>query len=353
MFICQYCDKNFESKLSVKCHEVRCQLNPNRKEWVSWRRAWNEGLTKETDERLQKISDAYKKRYANGEIKTISHKHSKETKEKLSIIRSEILSNNEECGGFRNVKWYKIKNINNEEYVVRGTWEYNFALKLNSLNILWIKNKYLNYFINEVKKTYNPDFYLPELNEYVEVKGYFSENDKIKMDAVIDQNPDVIIRFLQQKKYLYFIKNENATINEIPIYLFGEFQSGYKKVGKKKIEKQDKYCKCCGNIIKTKNKKYCSKECYKKQNEQNKQEIKTKKRIVKTKKKCLVCGKELKENRLTYCSQECSHLTQRKIKISNEEKIELLKNFSISDIANKFNISYNAVKKWKRNLIKK
>ena len=74
-------------------------------------------------------------------------------------------------------------------------------------------------------------------------------------------------------------------------------------------------------------------------------------KIVKTKKRCLVCGKELKGNSLTYCSQECFHLTQRKIKISNEEKIELLKNFSISNIANKFNISYNAVKKWKKNLL--
>jgi hypothetical protein len=65
------------------------------------------------------------------------------------------------------------------------------------LNILWIKNQYLYYFIDDIKKTYNPDFYLPELNEYIEVKGYFSEKDKIKMDAVLDQNPDVKIRFMQ------------------------------------------------------------------------------------------------------------------------------------------------------------
>lgn len=310
------CSEKFQScpelkrKNSIKRKEqcLSGEYKNNLQNYISiGHKAWNKGLTKETDSRLKKFSERTLEKIANGELKIIGHKHSKETKEKLSIIRSEILSNNEKCGGFRNVKWYRVKNINNEEYVVRGTWEKNFALKLNSLNILWIKNKYLNYFINEVKKTYNPDFYLPELNEYIEVKGYFSKNDKIKMDAVIDQNPDVVIRFLQQKKYLYFIKNENAKINEIPIYLFGEFQSGYKRVGKKKIEKQEK--------------------------------------------RCLVCGKELKVNRLTYCSQECFNLTQRKIKISNEEKIELLKNFSISNIANKFNISYNAVKKWKKHLL--
>jgi hypothetical protein len=65
------------------------------------------------------------------------------------------------------------------------------------LNILWIKNQYLYYFIDDIKKIYNPDFYLLDLDEYIEVKGYFSEKDKIKMDAVLDQNPDVKIRFMQ------------------------------------------------------------------------------------------------------------------------------------------------------------
>ena len=44
-------------------------------------------------------------------------------------------------------------------------------------------------------------------------------------------------------------------------------------------------------------------------------------------------------------------LVIKKIKLSNEEKIDLLKTFSIQEIADRFNISYNAVKKWKMKLM--
>lgn len=38
------------------------------------------------------------------------------------------------------------------------------------------------------KRTYTPDFYLPDLNKYLEVKGYFSNIDKDKLNLVITQN---------------------------------------------------------------------------------------------------------------------------------------------------------------------
>ena len=305
--ICPYCKKEFETNLSLGCHKVRCSLNPNKKEWNSWRSTscWNKGLTKETDERIKKQCERFHDRFVKGEVKIKSHPHSKETKEKLSKIRSEYLASAENAGGFKDVGWYKIKNIKNIEYVVRGLWEYNVALKLNELNILWIRNQYLNYFINDVKKIYNPDFYLPELDEYIEVKGYFSDKDKIKMDAVIDQNPNAKIRFMNYKFYSNFI-NGNILISEIPIYEFGKFNSGYKRKGVVEIKKDTNYC--------------------------------------------LVCGKEI-PSRQKYCSPNCANNANKKIKLTDEEKIDLLKTFSIQEIANKYNISYNAVRKWKLKLI--
>ena len=139
--------------------------------------AWNKGLTKETDQRIAKSAQTYHKNYKEGKIVIPYHPHTKETKEILSKKRSEYLSSAKNAGGFKDIGWYEIDNINKEKYIVRGLWQYNVALKLNQLNILWIRNQYLNYFIDDIKKTYNPDFYLPELNEYIEVKGYFSEKD--------------------------------------------------------------------------------------------------------------------------------------------------------------------------------
>ena len=176
---------------------------------------------------------------------------------------------------------------------------------MNELNILWIRNQYLNYFVDEVKKIYNPDFYLPDSNEYIEVKGYFSDKDKIKMDAVIDQNPNVKIRFMNYKFYYNFI-NGNILISEIPIYEFGKFNSGYKRKGVVEIKKDTNYC--------------------------------------------LVCGKEI-PSRQKYCSPNCANNANKKIKLTDEEKIELLNKHSIQEIADKYDISYNAVRKWKLKLI--
>lgn len=267
---------------------------------------WNKGLTKETDERIKKASEKFHEKFINGKIKVKTYHHSKEIKELLSKKRSEYLASAKNAGGFKDVDWYEVKNIKNEEFIVRGLWEYNVALKLNELKILWIRNKYLNYFINDIQKTYNPDFYLPEYDEYIEVKGYFSNKDKIKMDAVLDQNPNVKIYFIQQQNYLDFI-NDLIELKTIPIYKFGKFDSGYKKKGIQKIKSSIHYC--------------------------------------------LICGKEIKNKDQKYCSPECMYKNTRKIKISNEEKINLLKTKSIPEIAKLFNISYNAVKKWKIHLL--
>lgn len=224
-FECEFCKKICKSKNSLRCHEIRCKLNPNVKVWNNGvkkgegKPAWNKGLTKDNDERIQKRSITFKQRYSEGLYKNFSHYHTKETKELLSKKRSEYLSSAKNAGGFKDVGWYKIFNIKNEEYIVRGLWEYNVAKKLNEQNILWIKNQYINYFINDVKKTYNPDFYLPELDEYIEVKGYFSDKDKIKMDAVTNQNTTFKIRFMQYKFYIDYI-NGTIQINEVPIYEF-------------------------------------------------------------------------------------------------------------------------------------
>lgn len=74
-------------------------------------KAWNKGLTKETDERLKKYGETFSRKAKNGEYKNLSHPHTKETKELLSRIRSECLSKIDNLGGFKDVKWYKIKNI--------------------------------------------------------------------------------------------------------------------------------------------------------------------------------------------------------------------------------------------------
>lgn len=66
---------------------------------------------------------------------------------------------------------------------------------------MWVRNQTLKYVKDEIKKSYNPDFYLPTTNEYIEVKGYYSDIDKEKMKLVLKYNPTVRIYMINQYDY--------------------------------------------------------------------------------------------------------------------------------------------------------
>lgn len=113
-------------------------------------------------------------------------------------------------------KWYKIKNLNGFKYSVFGTLELHVAEKFNELGILWMRNIPIKY-MNEYEHTYYPDFFLPELNKFVEVKGWFPDLDKIKMNNVIDQYNDIEILLIDKTIYKKFISG-NLSFDQIPLY---------------------------------------------------------------------------------------------------------------------------------------
>lgn len=62
---------------------------------------------------------------------------------------------------------------------MRSSWEIAYAKWLDKNNIEWRYE--LNTF--DLGDTcYTPDFYLPETNEYIEVKGYFPKKIKEKIE---------------------------------------------------------------------------------------------------------------------------------------------------------------------------
>lgn len=111
--------------------------------------------------------------------------------------------------GFRDVLYYKVKNIEDKEYSVRGTWELQVAEKLNELGIKWIRNHILKYRRPDESKErfYNPDFYLPNEDVFIEVKGYYSEKDKEKMEYVLLYNPNAKIKMIFQKELKMLMNN--------------------------------------------------------------------------------------------------------------------------------------------------
>lgn len=153
-------------------------------------------------------------------IKKCVHKHFKghttETKEKLSLIRSKHL---EEIGsgGYTNIKWYTVQNVVGETFVVRGTWELKMARWLNSQNLLWKRKTYLPYVIDGQRRTYTPDFYLPDNDLYIEVKGYFSTVDRKKLSLVVDQNKVKLLLVLE--KHIKQLDTGLMSLGDIPQFI--------------------------------------------------------------------------------------------------------------------------------------
>lgn len=207
---CIFCDREITNKGSLISHQKTCKLNPNRvirkNNFEIYNQKVKDGIIKKPVNQWDKtrkkgidyiLTDETKKKIG---LKHKGKKISNEQKEKLSLARSKNL---EELGvgGFKNIKWYKVSNINNEEFIVRGTWELKVANILNENKIIWKRKIYISYVDgNGVKKTYTPDFYLPYFNRYLEIKGYFSDEDKIKLDLVTSQNKINLI-FIRSKNF--------------------------------------------------------------------------------------------------------------------------------------------------------
>jgi predicted transcriptional regulator YdeE len=96
-------------------------------------------------------------------------------------------------------KWFKFVKLDGTICNVQGTWEYAYAAWLEKNNINFISHKGRISYIDENnnERSYYPDFFLPETNEYIDIKNkyHFSLNEK-KWDLIRKSNPEVKITLL-------------------------------------------------------------------------------------------------------------------------------------------------------------
>ena len=77
-----------------------------------------------------------------------------------------------------------------------SSWEAKLAVLLDRLEIKWDRGDHLVLDYQTPrgrKRKYIPDFYLPDYDIYVEVKGYWTEAARHKMKDVQERNPVKII----------------------------------------------------------------------------------------------------------------------------------------------------------------
>lgn len=198
MLNCKFCNRECKNNNSLVQHQIRCNKNDNKIEvksnFIEYnKKIKNNEITKEYTNQFSKakklnlakpiVSDETKKKLSIAAKKQI---WSKERKERHSIvmteaakIHSDSYSANNVCG---RTKLFEIYDSYGNLTKVNGSWELLVANYLSDHNIKWTNqiNELFIYPFKGKDRRYYPDFYLPDYDKYIEVKGYERERDKIK-----------------------------------------------------------------------------------------------------------------------------------------------------------------------------
>ena len=78
---------------------------------------------------------------------------------------------------------------------MRSSWEILYAVWLDLNGIEWYYEPKM-FVLEEGKRSYRPDFYLPEFDEYVEIKGWFNKQTKEKLLLFSKKYPHIKLRVI-------------------------------------------------------------------------------------------------------------------------------------------------------------
>ena len=151
-----------------------------------------------TKESAKKVSKALTGRKLTQEHKDAISKSRKErgvAKGKLNPMYGKAAksTNGDYKGGHRN----DIDNI-----YFRSSWEANIARVFKYKNIEFeFEEHRFELIVNGVETVYIPDFFIKQSNMYVEVKGYWREDAKIKFECFKNQYKDIKIMVIGPKEY--------------------------------------------------------------------------------------------------------------------------------------------------------
>lgn len=208
-YICPYCGKEY-AKNGIGTHiwrkhtEEGQKFDPNEGLKKGVHKAWNKGLTKETDERVRKGCETLRRRIENHELIYKGHPHSEKTKKRLS----ECAKKNK-LGG-----WYSSKRIEYNGIMLQSTYELEFAKDLDKNNISWIRPDFFLYKLNGKEHRYYPDFYIESLNVYVDPKNDFLINNVNKRLGISDKEKINLVEKQNNIQIIILTKDE-LTYNDL------------------------------------------------------------------------------------------------------------------------------------------
>lgn len=204
--ICQFCGKECKNRNSLCNHERLCKENPDRQDYIKigfnnkGHKAWNKGLTKDTDERVSRGAETFKKHVLEGKVKlrygNLNSSSTQEVKDKISktcLMRS--------AEGRWHKSLAKDMHYSYNGVDLDGTWELSYAIYLDENKILWNRcSERFPYEMDGKVHFYTPDFYLIESDIYVEIKGYQTDKDILKWSQFPKDKKLVILKYKELKE---------------------------------------------------------------------------------------------------------------------------------------------------------
>lgn len=155
---CEFCGKEYSSKIGFSNHVRRCPSNPNRK--------------------LEQLTDAGKAKMSMSAKRQKQVQWTDEFRKKHSESMKRAVRDNPDSYSSSNRGRTKQQVIDGIRF--QGQWEVDFYLWAKNANLSPIRP--MNGFRYEWNgsRLYFPDFYISSLDLYVEVKGYETDRDRAK-----------------------------------------------------------------------------------------------------------------------------------------------------------------------------
>lgn len=95
--------------------------------------------------------------------------------------------------------WYNCKQ--GSSYFMRSTWEVKYAIYLDSIFEKWFyEYKKFEIIVDGIESTYTPDFYLPDKELFIEIKGYWRKDAKKKYKVFKETYPNIKINIYGKKE---------------------------------------------------------------------------------------------------------------------------------------------------------
>ena len=180
---CKFCKKSADSIKSNARHQACCKLNPDREVKI----AWNKGKTKENDTRIAKYGSSNTNSAKLGNRGPCTRVWTDEDRENHSITMSKVARENPDVYSGRYNRYAVKRIVCLNGFTVLGSWEETFVnyCYTNGIEIEQPRVPFSYEFEDKVR-SYYPDFYLPEHDLIIEVKGLELPKDVVKWDTLVN-----------------------------------------------------------------------------------------------------------------------------------------------------------------------